>query len=445
MTHHYTYDVVVVGSGVGGYPAAVLLAKHGYRVAVVEEGLVGGTCVNRGCVPTKTMLYYVKAAKALARLGLEVETPLQLLLEEAKRVSEESRKGIEVLLDSAGVVLEKCSGRLVSENMLACGGRKLGFNRLLLAPGSRPWAPQSFKVDGKVVVHVDDFFSLDNVSASKVAIVGGGPAGVELAQALARAGVKVDLYEAMKTLLPTLPSEAGHAAKTMLKLEGVNVNVGKPVDKIGSQGETAILCAGGECRQYDLVVCAVGRRPYTGWLMDTVIPLNDRGFIVVNERLEAIPGRIYASGDATGNPMLAHKAIVESLIVAKSILGKTVVKPWPIPLVVYTDPQIAYAAHPERRAIRYAKLYWGYGLEARLRGYKPQLVFAKIGVDAEGRIVEALVVGPEAAQSITMLSLAIRLGLRPEEVSATVAPHPSTVEQVFEAMLELLGESFNRA
>jgi len=122
MTHHYTYDVVVVGSGVGGYPAAVLLAKHGYRVAVVEEGLVGGTCVNRGCVPTKTMLYYVKAAKALARLGLEVETPLQLLLEEAKRVSEESRKGIEVLLDSAGVVLEKCSGRLVSENMLACGG-----------------------------------------------------------------------------------------------------------------------------------------------------------------------------------------------------------------------------------------------------------------------------------------------------------------------------------
>lgn len=442
--NYQTYDVVVVGSGVGGYPAAVLLAKHGYRVAVVEEGLVGGTCVNRGCVPTKTLLHYVKAAKALARLGLKVETPLQLLLEESKRVSEESRKSVEALLDSAGVVLEKCSGRLVSEDMLACGGRKLGFNRLLLAPGSRPWTPQSFEVDGRVVVHVDDFFGLDSISASKVAIVGGGPAGVELAQALARANVRVDLYEAMSTLLPTLPSEAGRMAKAMLKLEGVNVSVGKPVGKVESNGRTATLCVGGECHQYDMVVCAVGRRPRTSWLANTSIPLNDKGFIAVNERQEAVPGKVYAAGDATGDPMLAHKAIMESLVAAKSILGRAVARPWPIPLVVYTDPQIAYVAHPEKKATRYAKLYWGYGFEARLRGYKPQLVFAKIGVDVEGRIVEALVVGPEASQSIAMLSLAIRLGLRPEEVSAMVAPHPSAVEQVFEAMLEFLGENFNR-
>lgn len=441
---HQSYDVVVVGSGVGGYPAAILLAKQGYRVAIVEEGLVGGTCVNRGCVPTKTLLYYVKAGKALAKLGLKIGMTLQRLLEEAKRVSEESRKGVEALLDSAGVVLEKCSGRLVSENMLACGEKKLKFNRLLLAPGSRPWTPKPFNVDGKVVLHVDDFFSLNNISASRIAIVGGGPAGIELAQALARTGVRVDLYEAMNTLLPTLPSEAGRIAKTMLKLEGVNVNVGKPVDKVEPRGESAILCAGGSCSQYDIVVCAVGRRPYTGWLKGTSVPLNNKGFIVVNERQEAVPGRVYAAGDATGDPMLAHKAIVESLVAAKSMMGKRVDKPWPIPIVVYTDPQIAYVAHPDRKAVRSAKLYWGYGLEARLRGYKPQLVFTKIGVDEEGRIVEALVVGPEAAQSITILSLAIRLGLRPEEVSATVFPHPSTAEQVYEAMLELLGESFNR-
>ncbi len=447
------YDVIVVGSGIGGYPAAVLLAKKGLRVAIVEKDHIGGECVNFGCIPSKALLHYAVVVREARRLGMIISgaTPSNAF-SFAKDVVEEDRKGIESLLENAGV--EVYTGiavpqKIGDEIVFSVDGVSIASRYAILALGSTPLWPRWASRCERIGDNRDIFSHGLPEGAEKIAIVGAGFIGVELSQAFSSLGINVTVYEAMPDVLPGFDKDLSRIARRALREHGVEVKTKTPVARLECLGDKARLCTqNGTCVDYDYVLMAIGRRPaQTGDYAALGIHVDEKGFIKVNERCETSMRKVYAAGDITGPPLLAHKAIHESLIAAKAILGENVEKPKAIPLVVYGQPELAVVKKPCTHCVPVTvKLYWGYNAMAKIEGYRAQLVFAKIVFDKNsGRLLEAYLAGPNVSEFAAELALAIENDLRIEDIRRTVHPHPSAAEAIWDLVLTALGEAFNKA
>ncbi len=445
------YDVAVIGSGVGGYPAAVLLARRGLSVALMESSRIGGTCVNHGCVPAKTLLHHAHIMLQALSHGYSIATPpLSKLLEEARRVASEASQGVKLLLEASGVSIYECHARIKRGDgscfLIECGGERIEARNLILAPGSKPSTPKGVRLGDRVVV-VDDFW-YTSIEASRVAVIGGGPAGVEVAEALACSGVSVDLYEALDTLLPGLGG-LGKTVQHILKGLGVNIYTSTPVEQAYTSNGGAVVCSRGVCRSYDLVVVSTGRRPRTSDLgVEAVgVEVDERGFIRLIEGQRTSNPHVYAAGDATGEPMLAHKAIAESIAAARMILGEPFYKPRVIPVVIYTSPQLAYVEDPELRGVDTTSytLYWSYSLEAKLDSLTPRTCYVKLHYTRDGRIARAELALPEAASAAGLLAYIMEHRIPLSKAVEMIPPHPSSLEAVYEAMMEAIGRGYTRA
>ena len=454
-----SYDVVVLGGGIGGYPAAVVLAKRGLRVALVEENSLGGECTNYGCIPSKALLHYSWVISEATRLGMRLGSPTGLLgeaLRYAARIVEEDRSGLEFLMEKAGVEVIRGHGVFRAKNgdyyIAVNGSQHVHGENIILAPGSNPLVPGWVEKCSRVLDNRGLFTAEDTGlgSAGKIAIIGGGVIGVELSQALSRLGVGVEVYEALPRLLPGLGDrDASLIAKRILTGLGVKTHLSSPVEKVKCTPSGAEVCLKGECKPYDYVVLAIGRKPRTGNIgLEEAGLLDGKGYIVVDEKQATrLPG-VYAAGDATGEPFLAHKAAAESLRASSQILGE---KPFPegnvVPMVVYGEPEIVLVkkgdAPGETRSI---KNYWGYNAVARIRGTRAQLVYARIDYEpSTGRIVGALIAGPHASELAGELALIVNKGLRLQDLAGTIHPHPTASESVWETVLASLGYTYNRA
>lgn len=447
------YDVVVVGSGIGGYPAALYLADKGLRVAVIEEHLVGGECTNYGCVPSKALYQFAESLKNIEKVGGAASYKWQDLVEWVKGVVKEAREGIEHLLESRGVVVYRGSGRLLGVRRIRVDAQKesieLEAGKVILALGTDPADIPVARFDGKSIIGNREALFLGE-KPEKTLIVGGGVIGVELANVYAALGVEVTLVELLDHILPFTDRDIALALKTHLTQRGVRVLEKTTVTKVEVLGKKCIAeLSTGEKLEVDKVVIAVGRKPKTRnvGLENVNVELDQKGYIKVNENLETSTPGVYASGDVVGGPLLAHKALLESVAVAKRIAGEESfrVDYRLVPITIFTGLEIASLGYTEKElsamGIKYTKyrvpLYF---LSAvKIKGSKQ--AFVKILVDEKReRVLGVHIIAPNASEVISAYIPLYLNKISVNEAARIPYPHLTVSESLRDFAEYVLGE-----
>ncbi|MEM2125672.1 MAG: NAD(P)/FAD-dependent oxidoreductase [Candidatus Methanosuratincola sp.] len=476
-----SFDVAVIGGGPAGYVCALRSAQLGKRVVLIEKDQVGGTCLNRGCVPMKAFLSVAKTirdARRASRSGLDVQVTLNFerLVSWTKYVVERSRKGIEFLLRSRGVELLRGEARFVSPGTLEVppNGGIVKAESFVVATGSRPYDLPDVRFDSAGVISSDDVFSLPELPKS-ICIVGGGVIGVEMATALAEMGSKVTIVEIMDQLLPGWCPDVVKPVYDSLGKLGVDMRIGKKIVKLeragdssadgtkeegeptkegrcgcgsGGGGRYVATLSDGSAVECDYVLVAVGRRPNTDGLgLEAIgVELDRKGFVKVNGRLEtSVPG-VYAAGDVVGIPYLAHRASDHGYQIAEIIAGKRErFEQLPVPSVVYSDPEIAVVGMDEaeaaKKGIEAASGTFQLAALARaLTMNRPEGFVRLVAEKGSRRIVGAQIVGANASDMIGACVLAVQKGVSLEEMASSVMPHPTLVESLMECAKAAAGE-----
>ncbi len=451
------HDILFVGGGPAGYEGAIVAAKKGLKAAVVEMDQLGGTCLQRGCIPTKAILHSVKAVKQIndfARIGVRVEK-FQVSVEEIARRKErivaKQTRGIELLFKQRGVQLIRGRGQVTGANAVVIDGqREVSSRHIVLATGSKPAELPFLRWDGRRVIGSDQLLRLDEVPASML-VIGAGAVGLEWALIYSYLGCKVTVAEIMETILPGTDPEISQVLRNELIKQGITLHTataaGDPV--VGAESVELTFRKGGqEWREaFAKVLLAVGRLPNTEGLLapGLGLALDARGFIPVSRDLEtAIPG-IYACGDVVGPPLLAHKASHQAMAVVEHIVSGRPVDHHPQPAAVFTFPEVATVGLSEAQALkegltpRIGRFPYAAGSRANAIDEKAGLV--KVIAGEDGVLLGAHIVGAEAGELLPLLTYAVQRGLKAEEFRDLVFIHPTLSENLWEALGEVGGFS----
>jgi dihydrolipoamide dehydrogenase len=446
------YDLLFIGGGPAGYEGAIAAAKKGMKTAVVEMDLLGGTCLQRGCIPTKAILHSVKAVKQIndfAKIGVRVEK-FQVSLEEIERrktriVSKQTR-GIELLFKQHGIQLIKGRGQVTGSNTVTIDGQKeITALRMVAATGSRPAELPFLKWDGVQVVSSDQLLRLEAVPETML-VVGAGAVGLEWALIYSYLGSKVTVVEIMETIVPGTDREVAAILKNELIKQNITIYTGTTIAN-PSRGEKVGLDfkkGDKEWREeFHKVLLAVGRLPNTAGLFAERLPLtlDAKGFVPVSANLEtAIPG-IFACGDVVGPPLLAHKAAHQAMAIVDFIAGNMPVVHHPQPAAIFTFPELATVglseeqALAEKRKVTIGRFPYAAGSRANAIDEKTGLV--KVVAAEDHTILGAHIVGAEAGELLPLLTYAVTRRLKSEDFKDLVFIHPTLSENVWEALGEI--------
>ena len=457
----YQYDLLIIGAGPGGYEAAFYAQEHGMKVAVAEQDKVGGTCLNRGCIPTKALMHssdvYRDAAHG-AEVGVEVEglRANRVRIGERKdEVLDTLRGGITGLLKKKKIDLLEGTATITGEHTVNItnaqgGSADVNADKILVATGSKPFTPPIPGADLPGVIDSTELIEMGGEEIPEFVIIGGGVIGIEFATIYADLGDHVTVIEGMDRLLPVIDKEIGRSIKMTLEKKGVDVHVSSPVKKIeqdGSKLAVTLTNKKGEeiTVQADKVLMCVGRRPNTaGVFSDDLIAeypeLEDaKGFIRVDDEYRtAVPG-VYAIGDCIGGIQLAHVSSAEGRNAVAIMNGEEpTINMGTVPSCIYTDPEIAVVGMTADEAKEA-------GIEAVSKKYpmsangKTVIAgldrgFVKLVARADDhRLIGAHLLCGRASDLIGELSVAIGRGMTLEEVANIIHPHPSFAEAIMEA------------
>lgn len=432
------HQLLILGAGPGGYEAAIRAAQLGMSVGLIERDAVGGTCLNRGCIPTKTLLHEAAHKADFAAINAR-----------KAQVTDTLRQGVEGLLKKRGVALYRGTGVVLDAHTVAVDGQGVTAQNLLLAPGSKPALPN---IEGIELALTSDDLLADARPLQSLLILGGGVIGVEMAAFYAATGAQVTLVEAQDRLLPQMDREISQNLQMIFKRQGLRVHTRAMAARLAREAEgVALSLQSGETLTAQAVLAAVGRRPDTAALCAPGVGLAlERGFIKVNDRFEtSLPG-VYAIGDAIGGMMLAHAASAQGLSVVHALAGEE--PPLcldAIPACVYTTPEIACVgltqADCQQRGIpaRAGKALMGANGRTLIAG--GQRGFIKVVVHEEdGRILGAQLMCERATDMIDSFTVAIANGLTAAQLLRAVRPHPTFLEAVGEALDALEGRAIHQ-
>ena len=450
-------DVAIIGSGPGGYVAALRASQLGLSAAVVEKEFVGGTCLNVGCIPSKALLEAsarLTAIREAAQFGIqadEVSIDYPRMQAHKKKAVQILTRGVAGLLRKGGVDLIEGTGRFAEPGVLrvelAGGGEQVvRADNFIIATGSVPAAVPNVPFDGVRVVSSREALEFDEIPGQLV-VVGAGYIGLELGSVYARLGSKVVVLEMLERALPEMDEELGAAAATLLAQQGLAFQLGAKVTSVELEDEKVIV-------RYDLegaerwitadkVLVAVGRRPYSdGLALEAVgLRVDERGFLPVDEALRTGVDHIYAIGDMVSTPMLAHVAMDEGVVAAERIAGQRSVMHYEaIPAVVYTHPEIASVGLKEDEArakgftVRIGRFpFRGNG---RARALNDVEGWVKVIADAENdKLLGVHCIGPEAGHLIHEAVVVMAYGGYAEDLALVVHAHPTLSEAFKEAAL----------
>lgn len=457
--------VVIVGGGPGGYVAALRAAQLGLSVILVERDEVGGTCLNRGCIPTKALL---KTAEALdlvrkaADVGIDVQgfqVNLDKIRERKSSVVQGLVKGVRYLLGAKKVRLVKGEARLIEGGLVevsAAGGtcERLSSDAVILATGSMASVPPVEGADLPGIIGSDEALELRDVP-ERLLIVGGGAIGVEMATVYASLGSKVTIVEMMEQILPDLDVDLVGVLERELKGRGIEILTRSRVQRIsaapGGGLEVELQTPRGSVKQAaSKVLMAAGRRPNTAGLGLESVPLKlDREWIKVDERMRTgVPG-LYAIGDVTGGALLAHVASAQGVVAAEDIAGHSSRMSYEaIPSCIYTSPEIASVGLTEKeaaargKAVKIAKFPFLANGKALTMGEREGFVKVIAG-EKYGEILGVHIVGPHATDLIGEALLALKLEATWEDIGHAIHPHPTLTEALMEACLAAGGEAIH--
>lgn len=445
----------MIGAGPGGYVAAIKAAQLGLRVAVVENREVGGTCLNRGCIPTKTLLHAAQLfaeAQAFDAIGLHVDGisyDISALHRRKDEVIEKLRAGIENLLKANKIELINGTATITAPHNIsvktADGAKELTADHILIATGSKPVRPPIEGLDLPNVVTSDELLSLSNQVYQRLVIIGGGVIGVEFASIFNALGCSVTVVEAMERVLPAMDREISQNLAMILKKRGVVIHTGAQVQQI-VQADGELQCTftdknGEQTVAADGVLIAIGRKPNTDELFSNGFTVKmNRGSIVVDDRFCTDVEGVYAIGDVTSGIQLAHVASAQGICVAEQIAGcQPTVRLDVVPSCIYTNPEIAVVgisaddAKAQGRAVKTGKFILSANgkslIENQDRG------FVKLVFDAETDVIlGAQLMCARATDLVSELSTAIVNKLTATQLAAVIRPHPTFTEAVTEAV-----------
>jgi dihydrolipoamide dehydrogenase len=473
------FDVVVIGAGPGGYVAAIKAAQLGLNTAIVEREFLGGVCLNVGCIPSKAMItaahWLHKSQHDFATMGFNLKTPVEVdfpkLLSWKNSVSQKMSNGVSQLLKGNNVTIIRGEAQFKSPTEItvntakteagagapsAASSETIQSKYFVIATGSRPIEIPGFKFDEKDILSSTGALDL-NRAPKKIVVIGGGYIGLEISSYLRKFGSEVTVVEAQGQLLAGVvdPECAQVVTRKMVK-SGVKVmyNTKAQGQKKSKDGYEVTVEANGkqEILKADKILVTVGRRPNGDQtnLKAAGVTVDERGFVKVDGQRRTNIKNIFAIGDICGQPMLAHKASYEGILVAEVIKGanrafdvKTV------PAVVFTDPEIASAGLTEAEArakgfndLKIAK--FPFAANGRAVSMQETDGFVKMIADAKTHVLLGVhIVGPEASNLISEAVLAIEMGARLEDLALSIHPHPTLGETMMEAAEATLGHAIH--
>jgi dihydrolipoamide dehydrogenase len=459
------YDVIVIGAGPAGYPAAIRAGQNKLTVACVDEWrntdgtyAFGGTCLNAGCIPSKALLesteLYHRAKHEFAQHGIKIgDIKLDLAQMQKRRATivKTMTNGIASLLKAAGAVGIQGHGRLLPGNSVQVtapdGSQKtLQAKHVVLASGSTPIRLAAAPHDGKFIVDSWNALEFDSVPR-RLGVIGAGVIGLELGSVWSRLGSEVTVLEALPDLLPMVDQTIAREAQRHFKKQGLDIKLGAKVIRAtvsGSAVDVVYSTAQGEhTLQVDKLIVAVGRRPFTQDLLaeGTSVELDARGFIQVDEHCRTAAANVWAVGDVVRGPMLAHKGKEEGIMVADLIAGRYgEVNYKVIPSVIYTAPEIAWVGLTEEQVKASGRPYkvgsFPFAASGRARAMEAAQGMAKIvAATDDDEILGVHIVGPLAGELIAEAVLAMEYSASTEDLQRTIHAHPTLSEAVHEAAL----------
>jgi dihydrolipoamide dehydrogenase len=433
------YDTIVIGGGPGGYACAIRAAQLGGNVCLIEKDGLGGTCTQRGCIPTKYLHSLgdtVRRAKGAKKNGLNVQIEMNYKLLKSRMDATVSRlaSGINLLLKSNGVNLVKGEAHMISENKVEVNDVTLETKNIVIATGSRPVCLQGYEF-GKNILSTSSLLELDDLPSS-ITVIGGGYSGCEFAAVLNALGCKVSLIEAEDHLMPFQIQEIGGAIEKYMRLDGVDVMTKSRVEKIV---DNIVFVDGKEIVAEKILVC-IGRKPNTNpnELKGIGVKFNQQG-VIVDEKLRTSVANVYAIGDITGMYELAHVASKQGEVVAENIMGvkDNKIDYLSLPVCVFTYPEVAFVGDLHGRS---GEFPLAASAKANCLGDTRGVI--KV-FEKEGRLVGTYVISPHAGEIIGEAALAIKMKLTPKDVFDTMHAHPTLPEAFAEAARDINREAIH--
>lgn len=451
------FDLIVIGGGPGGYPLALATAKGGLKTAVVTlNNDFGGTCVNRGCIPTKALLtsvYHLNALKNCASFGLEcssVKADRAKIFERKNQITAKMNGDVERLLKKNNITIFNGLGRLFKNKSVEITGpngekTKITADKICLAVGSIPAVPRVFPADRNVFLTSDEALDLQSIPESLL-IVGGGVMGLELGQVFLGLGSKVTIVEMLPQILNGLDTAVANRLLPVFKKTGLEIITKTPAASPAIKNGKASVVINGEERIFEKALVCAGRRVNYAFEENTDLALErDGAFIKINENFETSESGVYAIGDAVKGPMLAHKASYEAKVLSLKLLGtyKDQGRVY-IPACVFTHPEISWVGESENtlkeKGVAYKTgkaLYSANGRAVAMGQADGQI---KVMISEEGKLLGAVMWGPSACELIAGAAVIMRYGIDCRDFSSVIYAHPTLSEVFAEAMQNAVGQ-----
>ena len=461
------FDLVVVGGGPGGYASAFYGASAGLNVALIEKDTLGGTCLNRGCIPAKAFLETAAARRHVQHAGdfgisaTLGETDFAIAQARKQKIVDGLVKGLTGLVKSKKVTYFLGVGTLNDDKTVTVTAgdgavTQLNGKNVVLAAGSIPRVIPGFEPTGPVMTS-DEVLMLDRIPA-RIAVIGGGAIGCEFASTFADLGAEVTILEGLPKILPGLDADLANVVVRSFGKKKINIKTGVAVTghKPTGSGSTVVSFGDGETLEVDAVIVSVGRRPFPDQLglAKTKVAVSDRGFVEVDEYCRTSVSNVFAVGDLINTPQLAHVAYAEAILVVKQVLGETAIPvdydrvPW----AIYCSPEVAWSGPSEEAAkaagydVVVAKHQFRANSRAMIIGETDGLekIIAKKNPDGSaGQVLGVHMVGPWVTEQLSGGYLAVNWEATVEEIAHFIQPHPSLSELFGETVMSLTGRSIN--
>ncbi len=460
------FDLAVIGSGPGGYVAAIRAAQLGRRVAVIEEDRPGGVCLNWGCIPSKALLTGAELVETLRAHGEsfgvsagEVRLDYGKAIDHSRKVADRLCKGVQGLLKKNRIELVAGRGRVLGPTNVAVSGageRVVEADRLLIATGSAEWVPPGVDVDGERVLTSREALESKRIPA-RLVVIGAGAVGVEFAYVYAMYGAQVVVVEMAEQMLPGADPEAAAALQREFRRKGIEVRLRTRFEELKKEPDGVRVTTTGEKGSEELradqVLVAIGRRPRSDdlGLEAAGVRLDPKGFVLVDAELRTSAPTIAAIGDVAGGALLAHKASEEGIAAVEFAAGlaRPPLDPHHIPACVYAQPQVAWIGLGEAEArarygddVRVGRFPFTASGKAIAAAHTAG--FVKIVAEPRyGQIVGAHLVGAGATELVAEIGLAMTLEATTAELAGTCHAHPTLSEAIMEAALSAEGRGIN--
>ncbi len=466
----FNVDALVIGAGPGGYHAAIRLGQLGKKVVCFDRDEVGGVCLNWGCIPTKALLHVGEISRQIAHaaeIGITVpshEIDRAGVVGFKDKVVKANVGGVQQLFKANNVQFAYGDASFVSKNTVALKKKDGGTDEytapaIVIATGSAPVDVKAWPRDGETILNSDDAVKLKRIPKNLL-VVGGGVIGLEFATVYTRLGAKVLVVEALPQILTGTDKEISTTLGRILKKQGVEIALDTKVEALEKTGDGAIKATingtftnnKAEQRAFDMVLVAVGRRPVTDTLNLAAAGLatDEKGFIAVDAQRKTKVDGIYAIGDVTGSPLLAHKAMKEGVVAAEVIAGDraSAFDPVAIPNCVYTDPEVATVGLSEEDAkaagyeVRIGKFPLAASGRARTMNETDGLI--KLVGDAKTDALLGMhIVAPQAESLIGEGVIALEMGATVEDIGLSIHPHPTLTESIMDAAEAMHGKAIH--